>query len=126
MQSLEDLNGQLAFSKLIAVINESWLDENAATFLETDENTDSDAAIDNEEDANANDDKENQETNAQVIEDLLTLIADNPGDTELYIQVVAANQYNKVTLRGRAGRVKITRAIVDFFRQHPGLQWSLE
>ena len=126
VQSLEELNGQLAFSKLIAVINESWLDENAATFLETDENTDSDAAIDNEEDANANDDKENQETNAQVIEDLLTLIADNPGDTELYIQVVAANQYNKVTLRGRAGRVKITRAIVDFFRQHPDLQWSLE
>ena len=126
VQSLEELNEAQSFSKLLIKFSETEFEEveEKDNYL-ADDNDDADMGND-DGDADEAQELKAVQRGPEVLEDLITLIADNPGDIELYIQVISANEYNKVTMHGRAGNVKLSGALVDFLMEHPQLQWEVE
>ena len=118
VEMLEHLKDELNFTRIIFTLKEEMLEETEEIAVETIDETVIPSDESEEDLDTAND--------AQVIEDLLSLIVDNPGDMELCIQVVATNKYNIVNLRGRMTKVNLSRQFLVFLKQHPELKWTLE
>ena len=125
VQSLEELNSRQEYNRLVITLGECAFEEkeDAAQMADSDEMVDADMLLDDEGETDVNADEDD---GVQVVEGLLSVITDNPGDVEVIIQVLAANHYNKVALRGKAAKVKLTRDVVDFLMRHPELEWSVE
>ena len=62
---------------------------------------------------------------SQLVTDLLTVMADNPGETALYFQIRDAEGNGTIHLRSKGCKVELTHQLVMFVEQNEDLNYFI-
>ena len=62
---------------------------------------------------------------SQLVTDLLTVVADNPGETALYFQILDAEGNGTIHLRSKGRKVELTHQLVMFVEQNNDLDYFI-
>lgn len=118
VSDLQTMKEQQSFSRLTLTFHETQFEDLQPEALPDTEGMEDDAGQTAEELLPDN--------SAKTIEDLITVVEENPGNVELCVRILATNGSNSLTMRGNARRVELSQEFIDFLRSHDDIAWSVE
>ena len=60
-----------------------------------------------------------------VVNDILTMVNESPGNTQLYFQIHDSESNNTVLLRSRTRPITVKRELVNYVESHPNMTYKV-